>query len=280
MGLGGALYLLRLVFGVSMGRILGMTVADLLSLVVIGIGGLILLADLGRPLQAWRVYRNPRTSWISVGFICDVVFLVCAGLWTLSELDLGAGPVLGGLPWAGTSALGIALQTLAGLAALMVIMYPGIVLASSPSIPFWNTMLIPLQFLAGAFASALGVACISALWAPVAGAQLQTWAWVTALLVAVNGLVLWLHLLNGQVSGQAGRVSAGRLLRGDLRGTFLLGAVPFQVLVPLILLAPVVLGASALAGLPLLVAAGIALQAGNWLAKYAVIKAGVYPAFL
>ena len=47
MGLGGALFIVRGVSGLDMGRLVGVSVADLLSLGVIGIGGLVLLGALG-----------------------------------------------------------------------------------------------------------------------------------------------------------------------------------------------------------------------------------------
>ena len=40
---------------------------DIVSFVAIAIGGAILVADLGRPLQFWRAFANVRSSWISWG---------------------------------------------------------------------------------------------------------------------------------------------------------------------------------------------------------------------
>src|SRR5262249_21172776 len=149
----------------------------------------------------------------------DVLFLLSAGLWSLARLDVGSGPLVDWLVRGPGRPLAVVLEGIAVLAALVVIAYPGIVLAASPSIPFWNTMLIPLQFLAMGFASALGLVGLSAaVWAPLAPERVSVLGQATVLLVGVTGLLLCLHLLNGQYGGVGGRASVRRLLRGDLSG--------------------------------------------------------------
>jgi tetrathionate reductase subunit C len=276
MGIGGALFINRALFGIELGRLLGMPIADLLSMLFIGIGGLILIADLGRPFRVLRALANPKTSWISVGAIADFIFMGTDGLWTLGELNLGSGPLFGAA-WA-TSPLGVAFQAIAGLAAVVVIMYPGLVLSYSPSIPFWNTTLVPLQFLAYAFSSAIGVGLISTFWAPVSAATLRGWVAVESGLLVVCLLLLVAHVLNGSYTHTAARVSVQRLKSGDLRPMFLYGALLLGLLVPAVLamwggLAPSPISA-------VLAAAGLVVLVGNWLSKLSVIRAGTYAPFL
>jgi len=278
MGVGGALFINRALFGIELGRIFGMAVADLLSMILIAIGGLILIGDLGKPLRVLRALLNPRTSWISVGAIADFVFLVLAGLWVIADLEWQGARPFAGLPWAGNSPLGIAFQVIAGAAAFIVIVYPGLVLAASPSIPFWNTTLIPLQFLSFAFASALGLALIVALWLPVAPALLTAWASAEILLLAATLLLFLAHLLHGTTSHTTAKLSVDRLVKGELQGPFIWGTLVGGLLLPIFLAlyaslaaspAPQLLAISALLTLP-----------GNWLSKYTVIKAGSYAPFL
>lgn len=277
MGVGGAIFLWRVLFRSVLGTVLGMSVADVASLVIIAVGGLVLLADLGRPLQAWRVYKNPRTSWISIGFIADMTFLVFAGLLTIADLDLGGTRPLAALPWAGDGVLRAGFIAIASAAAFVVIAYPGIVMASSPSIPFWNNMLIPAQFLAFAFASAVAVELLAPLWLAIDAATLTRLAGTGAVLVAASATLLLLHVLNGRYAGSAAQVSVGRLVSGDLRAPFY-GALVLGVVLPL--LALIALAQGAVGGATLLTVSGVSLLVGNWLAKYAVIKAGVYPPFI
>lgn len=280
MGVGGALFINRALFGIELGRVLGLVLADVLSLVFIGIGGLILIADLGKPYRLLRALLNPRTSWISVGAICDFVFLVFGGLWVIADLDLGGARPFAGLPWAGDSALGIAFQLLAGAAAFVVVVYPGLVLSYSPSIPFWNTMLVPLQFLAFAFSSALGLGLFFAILAPADPGAVRAWAVGEAFLLVVSLILVLAHLLNGTSSHTAARVSVQRLVKGDLRLPFLWGTIALGLLVPVVLILSITVLGRPESNLVYLALAGLITLPGNWLSKYSVIRAGTYAPFL
>jgi formate-dependent nitrite reductase membrane component NrfD len=280
MGVGGALFINRVLFGIELGRVFGLILADVLSMVLISIAGLILIADLGKPFRVLRALMNPRTSWISVGAICDFIFLILAGLWLIPELEVGGEHPFAGLPWTGNSPLGIGFQFVAGVAAFIVIVYPGLVLAYSPSIPFWNTTLIPLQFLTFAFTSALGLALIFAWWVPVSSSLLVTWAISEVMLLAVALLLFLAHLLNGTYSHTSAKVSVNRLIKGDLQVLFVWGTVIGGVLLPLLLGLYGSIWANPGPNLFLLTISGIITIPGNWLSKHAVIRAGTYAPFL
>jgi formate-dependent nitrite reductase membrane component NrfD len=277
MGMGGALFINRFLFGIELGRWFGIAVADLLSVALISVGGLILISDLGRPWRVLRAVMNPRTSWISIGAICDFVFLAFEGLWMAADFEWGGTRPLAWLPWAGNSPLGLLFQAIAAVSAFIVIAYPGLVLACSPSIPFWNTALIPLQFLSFAFASAFGLALFSAS-VPPADPLLGEWLAAELALLAFTALLFIAHLLSGSTAHPVAKLSVARLTAGDLRGLFLAGTVGLGFL------APALFGAYALyvgrldPTLAVLVAA--MTLAGNWFSKYAVIKAGIYATFL
>lgn len=275
MGIGGALFINLVVFDLELGRILGMSAAKLVSLVLIGIGGLVLIGDLGRPLRLLRVLANPWTSWISIGAIADFVFVIFGGLWMVADLEIGGSRPLAGLPWAGDSALGIAFQVIAGLAAFIVIVYPGLVLAFSPSIPFWNTTLVPLQFLAFAFSSAFAIALIAAVVSPT-GLDAGAWTPFLGATLVFSFLLVAAHALNARYTHATAAVSLRRLVRGDLRVSFLGGLMLVGLALPAVLL---VVGASLEPGDTAslaFAAAGATAIAGNWFSKYAVIRAGTY----
>ena len=277
MGVGAALFLNRVLFDLELGKVLGITVAEWLSLVVIGVGGLILIADLGKPLHFWKAYRNPLTSWISVGFIADIVFCVLAGLWAIPSLELGGVNALGWLPWAGNKPLGLLFQFLAGTACLIIIMYPGLVLASSGSIPLWNSALVPLQYLAFGFNSALGLAYLSAR-VGVGPIPSPVWLPVLVFLYGIGLLFLLLHLLESWYRHETGRFSVLRLIHGDVRNQFVFGALGLGVIVPLALIIASAFNSSS--SLTLLAITGLVGLAGNWFSKLAIIRAGTYAPFL
>jgi formate-dependent nitrite reductase membrane component NrfD len=240
---------------------------------------LILIADLGKPERVLRALMNPRTSWISIGAICDFVFLILAGLWVICDFAWGGARPFAGLPWAGNSTLGLGFQTVAAVAAFIVIIYPGLVLAYSPSIPFWNTTLIPLEFLAFAFASAFGLVPIFALVSPVSSEFLADCANLELVVLASTLLLFIAHVLQGAYGHMAARVSVNRLVKTDLNLVFVWGTLFAGILVPLLL----VLNADASdnqSQLVFLVVAGVLTLPGNWFSKYAVIKAGVYAPLL
>ncbi|MBI4529107.1 MAG: polysulfide reductase NrfD [Deltaproteobacteria bacterium] len=276
MGIGGALFINRALFGMDLGRVFGLIVADVLSMILISIAGLVLISDLGKPLRVLRALMNPRTSWISIGAICDFVFLILDGLWLIADLEIGGQRPFSDLLWAGNSPLGIIFQCVAGAAAFVVIIYPGLVLASSPAIPFWNTTLIPLQFLIFAFANGVGLALISALWVEVPQSLLTVWGTAEVLLFASALILFFAHLLNGVYSQTAAQISVSRLLNGDLRPFFVWGTLVLGLLLPLCLGLYGTLWANPGPGVVLLALSALISLPGNWFSKYAVIKAGTY----
>lgn len=268
MGLGSGLYLNRLLFGIDVGRILGLPLADVLGIILVSIGGLILIADLGRPLRFLRALRNVRYSWISPGAIADFVFLLLGGLLLLPHLTIGGHRPLAGLPWTPGTGLEQVMTWVAAAAALLIIVYPGLVLSSPRSIPFWNTTLIPLQYLSSALSSAAGIAY---LWGSPASSRVAA---VVALVSALATLAFSLaHILHARYQRGAARISADKVMKGSLAPHFLWGNLVLGLMVPGLILALYLAGE--LAG-GVLALAGVLLLAGNFLSKYAVIKAGYY----
>jgi hypothetical protein len=148
MGVGGGIFLLARLLGIEhrLGIWLGLPVVDLVSFVVIGPGGLVLIWTLGRPLRVLRAVMKPGTSWISRGAIADFVFLVVGGVLILPGLTLGGGTPFAWLPWDpwASNATGKAMEALALLSAAVVIFYAGQVLADGTAIPYWRSPAIPI----------------------------------------------------------------------------------------------------------------------------------------
>src|SRR5437867_6998186 len=101
MGLGGGLFIIARLLNLelALGLWLGLPVVDLVSFLAIAVGGLILIADLGKPLRFLRAVLNPRTSWISRGAIADFVFLLVGGLLIIPNLAIGEAHPFSWLPW-------------------------------------------------------------------------------------------------------------------------------------------------------------------------------------
>ena len=273
MGIGGALYLLRFLFGVRLGAWFGLEVADLLGMVLVGGGGLILISDLGQPLRFWRALARPTTSWISVGALADFVFLVCEVLVLLPELEIGGSHPLGSLPLGPGSALGLILQVLAAIAAFVVIIYPGLVLAASPSIPFWNNALVPLQFLSFAFATGAGLGFGVLSLSGATAAMVGRLVLIAMASLAITMLFVVGHLLAAHMQRSTARASVRLLVRGSL-STMAWSGLLLGLVVPLLVVGLALAGGSSLGWLAL---SGLLVCAGNLIFKLVVLKAGLYP---
>jgi formate-dependent nitrite reductase membrane component NrfD len=233
MGVGGGLFILARLLNLE-GRLdtwLGIPVADVLSFACIAVGGLILIADLGKPLRFIRAVLNPGSSWISRGAIADFVFLAAGGLLVLPNLSIGGSTPFSWLPWdaSATNAAGRALEAVGLVSAAVVTFYAGQVLAAPRAIPYWHSPWVPVQFVLSALASS--VAALMALETandrPVAAGQL--WLLLAFLLLLVVAIG-WHVRTNADRPGK--RESVDRLLRGRHRGTFLLGVVAGGAVLP------------------------------------------------
>jgi tetrathionate reductase subunit C len=266
MGLGSAFFLNRLLFGIDIGQVFGLPLADVLGIILVGFGGIVLLASLGRPFRILGALRNPMSSWISRGAIADFVFIAMGVLLLLPQLALGGVRPLGWLPWAPGTGPERALAWAAAAPAVFIIVYPGLVLAVLRPIPFWNTAFIPLQYLSSAFASAAGMAYML-------GSPPSARAPAVVAVVSVLGTLALsaAHILSAYARKGTARLSANLVMRGSWAPHFVLGSLFLGLVVPGLILAIHLAGGL---GDGMLALAGVLLLAGNFLSKYAVIKAG------
>jgi len=214
-----------------------------------------------------EIVNRPRTSWISRGAIFNFIFVVFGVLYAAPHwLSL--------LPWTQESPLGVALGTIGGVAAFLVVIYPGMFLASLSSIPFWNSPIIPLLFISYGLTGALGILSLASL--------VTTMSSTTT---TVESLVQWQMLLLGCsivlvasqlawafYSKRESRMSVVELTKGKLFGFFVVGSLVIGLFVPLVATAFSYftgdLVVSALSGGLILI--------GSVLHKYTVLAAGGY----
>lgn len=275
-GLAGGLYLNALLFGAEIGRVLGLPLAQVLGIALLAISGLILIMDLGKPFRFFSATRNIGSSWISRGAIADFVFLIVGGALILSHLAIGGRSPLAGMLWTPDGAFERLLAWLVGAAALFMIVYPGLELSVSRSVPFWGTILVPLQFLGSALASAAGVAWVAS-WL-LDGQSPPSVLAVVALASAAATLVLSVvHVQSAQSQQGAARISAQELVGGALAPCFVWGNLVLGLVVPGLIIA---LQLAHVLPSGSLVIAGVLLILGNFLAKHAVLKAGYYAPLL
>jgi formate-dependent nitrite reductase membrane component NrfD len=276
MGVGGGVFIVTRLLNLQshLGRFIGLPVADLVSFAAIALGGVILMADLGRPMRFVRAVMNPRTSWISRGAIADFVFLIVGALLVLPDLKLGGAHPFSWLPWdAGAgNAIGETLEVITMLAGVVVMFYAGQVLAAPRSIPYWNSPAVPLQFLFSSVATSYAVVMLMEVIhdRPISSGQFGMTALSLGLLLAAVG---WHLATKRDVPGKSN--SLERLLAGSDRIPFLGGVVLLGSVVPAVLtLVAAGIGsireAAAVASFVLLLPAGFLL-------RLVTLRVGIFP---
>jgi len=227
----------------------------LLGLAMVGLAIVLLFLHLGHPRRAWMAVRNVRHSWISRGTLALGGFLglgvLYAALRAGSTLPAGAElPIRWALVVTG----------------LFIPLYPGLVLSSSPAIPFWNSGLLPVLSFVQGFATA---ACLlPALAAPAAPiADLATG------LVIAHAIVIALHL--GAMSRRGGAAARSvRLLLVEEPALFLAAGCGLALALPLASAAWLMLGGQAPESA--LVAVALCRLAGDLALRQAFLKAGLF----
>jgi formate-dependent nitrite reductase membrane component NrfD len=235
MGIGGGIFLLSRLLRLPdrLGVWLGLPLVDLVSFVVIGVGGLVLLWSLGRPLRFLRAVLKPGSSWISRGAIADFIFLVAGGVLVLPGLRLDEATPFAWLPWDpwATGALGKVIEGLALLSSAVVIVYAGLVLADKAAVPFWRSAAVPTQFVLSSLAmSAATVMLLETLNRQPIGA-LELW-----LLVVFQALLMGAVVRHVTTERELpGKRESLELLWTKYRRGFAAGVVGAGIVMPVVL---------------------------------------------
>ena len=263
-GTGGALYI-YLVFTEIFQREQSTAVA-LVSLALVSLGALIIftLEITYRSVFLRYFLTNIGQSWISRGVLALFIF----GVLSLISLLLDTFGV-------GSQILDRALTIIAALAALVVIVYPSMVL-SNAAIPFWRSSLLPLEFLVS---SGIGGLAIIVLWQVIgdAGIPLRLPVMALAALLLIN---LILHLIHLASIASSTRDKTIELLTiGELRRSFLIGFFTLGVGIPLAL-AIVGYFVDEPGRSPLLLIIAILALQGIFFQRYSVLRGGIKPALL
>ena len=265
MGIGGGIFLLARLLRVErrLGVWLGLPVVDLVSFVVIGVGGLVLVWSLGRPFRMLRAVLKPGTSWISRGAIADFIFLVLGALLILPGLTLGRATPFAALPWDpwATTTIGMAIEIVSLAAAAIVIVYAGLVLSDKAAITFWRSPLIPAQFVLSSLAMSMSTIMVMEALAHAPIDRIQCLLLMkVCLLLALT--IVW-HLVTDRA--RPGKAESLRRLATTYRWLFFAGVLGAGTLLPMLLalvgvVSPTDRGALGIVCLLLTVAGGFFLR--------------------
>jgi formate-dependent nitrite reductase membrane component NrfD len=257
-GVAAGAWLFGLIFNYNPGLIAGFILA--------GGGGIAHLAFLGRPERFWKMVRHVRTAWISRGFVGLALFLAGAAFY-LPPL------VLANWPWAADSMLGYLGWVMAAVGMVVLIVYMGFVYSASKGIPFWNSPLHPVLYMAYALRGGIAALLVTmALFdAPSPGATSLVTIWI-----AVTAVVIVLFALEIQGAITGGNAAARRSVREMLAGRVAIYFYGGTLLIGLVAPLALVSGRIAPLGVGVLAAIGLFSALGDFFMKYTTIRAGIY----
>lgn len=215
------------------------------SLVALGLGSFLLIFELGRPMQFWRVFSKQRAvltfgAWMVIALIVfDVIYFSFWFSW---------------VPWSGVAALRMVIALVCLLLGCGVLLYTGIELSSMKARVFWNTPALPILFalsglLVGAAAdylmlifwpyltwSDIGSSALASLVAALE-ASLSALFLLTLLLSVLTLVGVFTYVLLMYTSSTGGaKKPAARWLNGSYTPAFWGGLVVVGLVLPLVLL--------------------------------------------
>jgi len=218
---------------------------------------------LGKPWRFWRMIFRPQTSWISRGFFATGAMMAFG---FLHVLFLYAGI---------SNTLTTVVMVLAGFSAFVVMIYDGIVMTYSPSLPLWNNSLLPILRLSYATMGGVTLALLISTFPQMAGVLTETQVHVLAnlerWLIIANLIMIVVYILTLTYSIATAKESAYLIVKEKYPAVFWLGVVLVGLVV--IFLAPLVVTTHSV-GLLLFVAACELI--GDYCILFLLMRSGVY----
>lgn len=259
-GMGGAMLVIAGIADLFVGEGRTSWLASFLGAAFMAMGSGLLIFELGRPFQSWRVFMNPKA-------------ILTVGAWVMS-LAIGAGMVyttfsFALFPWSGWLLVRKLIAIFMVITGLVVATYPGVLLGRLKGRPLWVGPGMTSLFLTSSLVTAFAAHYLSGLLVPPATVPdvLGRFPAMTAVLLAVQ-LLLWVSYMWVKISGatESEAVAARRLVCGEYSAAFKYGLLLAGTVLPLVL---------ALVSSPLYQAAGAVLVlVGGFILRMLVIYAG------
>lgn len=226
-GVGGGAFLAAVV-AAFIGGAAWMTVSKIgvfLGMPSVLIGCLFLLIDLGKPINAWRVWMKPKTSWMARGTIIIVLFMVFAAIQTAYWIWPFPGAI--------ENARGI-IAVLGAAFAFFTVVYTGLLLGYSQPIALWRTALLPVLFFVSAVSTGIMAIVLIGHFMGVEETQLALLANIDAMVLLLEMFVVVVFMYNAYRIIES-RYSAKRMLAGAVAPGFWLGVVACGLILPFFL---------------------------------------------
>jgi formate-dependent nitrite reductase membrane component NrfD len=269
-GLGGGTFIFSFVLNVMDKYTEVARLGAVIGPLVVLVGTVMLLFDLGSAGRAYRLFTNPATlvsSWMIRGAWILTAFIIFGLAYALPAFAAFAW-----LPWNQTSGFGLTLGIIGVILGIIVPIYPGLLFGVIKSIPFWNTSALPpLFFLSGLDTgiAALGLLSLSFPGIGIDGLHQLGITGIILIILVLISLATYIEVVR-QVGNAA--AESVRLLKS---ATFILGVVVLGLVVPLILLFFSIGTAEVQTARILEGIAAVLVLLGGLLLRYTVVTSGV-----
>ena len=271
-GVGGGLFLSSFILDLLGRHESVASIGAALGPVLVLIGTLFLLADLGSVSRAYRLFTTPSTimaSWMVKGAWILTAFIITGLAYSLPSFELFRW-----IPWTKASGLGQVIGIIAALLSIVVVVYPGFLLGVAKGIPIWNTSILPFLFLVSGLDTGIATVVVIALLSVrgLGADSLHQLGVADIALILTQIIVLGAFIEIVRHAGVAA-TSSIRLLKTWL---FIGGAIVVGLVLPLIILlfSLLLTDAGAIRGLAWV--ASLFLLAGGLSLRYSIIKAGAF----
>lgn len=236
------------------------------------IGAPFLIFDLGKKGKFFTVCLNPRTSWVTRGFIILSVFILLGLTMLVLSTFLAQEP-------AKRTTLWLLLEVVSVLFAFATATYTGILLKSVKYISIWNSPLLEVLFFATALTTGLMGIILSTMGYSLLissedslASMVQKLVSVEQILILIEGFVLALYLFSKFRTKDQSESSIRLLISGEMKIFFWASIVLTGFIFPLLLLSlnsyfpeyPIFLFAS-----------GISLLAGRFFLRLGILSVGI-----
>jgi formate-dependent nitrite reductase membrane component NrfD len=204
-------------------------IGSLVAAGVLALGCILLLLDLGRPLQFWRVLSRQKAVMTAGAWMLGVLIITCI-LYFSFWLNF--------TPWSDLIWSRHAFAWLNLILGLGVCIYTGILLGSMKARPFWNTPVLPILFLVSGISTGIaGQALLVGLWPSTGPANVGA---IHSLLRAIDlGLIFFelviifiYVLMMGLYNGKDARRVTISWLTGVQKWLFWVGLIGLGLLFP------------------------------------------------
>jgi len=228
---------------------------------------------LGKPWRFWRLFPPFSNAWKTSWFARGVLFSVLFGVFAFVQIVIGH-PFIAGL--IGTS-VAVPIYTifgiLAGLSALGVGIYGGLMMNYCKGIPIWNQGLVPIIFILAGVADGLGL--IMGIGMAGGDANVALAEIISRYLLLANIFLIVIYLMSANYSSAISKISTNELIRGPTAFAFWFGLIIVGLIIPAaISIISVFSGVEASS--VLLIIAIICHTLGAFALKYCLLKVGIY----